>query len=1166
MKKTYFRKSIALLMAVALLIWLPCGALGDGVAMPAFNLDAGTYTEAKNVAITCATEGAKIYYTTNGSDPTTADSEYSAPILIAETTTLKAAATLDGTTYSEVATAEYKITYAVTVTNGTASINSQSITCAEKGDSVTITANDPEAGKQFKNWTGLGDLVSDENATKKTVNFTMPAAAVTATANYEDIYTVTVDGNEIGSYAAGARVTITADVPEGTLFAEWTGLDNVTFADGCDATQNPTSFEMPARNVAATSIVKYPVAVTNGNGSGNYAAGTDVTITAYDPEGGKQFTNWTGTEGLTFSNGSADTATATFTMPANAVAVTANFDDIPPTTYAVTITNGKINGGTENPVLFAADTAVTIKANDPESGKRFKAWECSGNLTFTSGSATSAEATFTMPGNAVTVTATYEDILYPVTVNYGSGTANYAMGSNVTIKAADPESGKQFRQWTGADGLSFDRNKAETSFTMPANAVEVTATYDDLYAVTVSNGSGSGSYVAGASVVIAAGAAPDGQQFKEWTGADELSFTAGGKNTASATFTMPAKAVTVTAAFEPIPAVNYAATVHNGSGSGNYGEGASVTITAGEAPAGQQFKEWTGAEGLAFTSGDKNSATAAFTMPAGTVEVTATYEDIPVVYYTVAVNNGSGSGRYTEGTGVAITASKPEAGKRFKGWVYEGELSFTSGNQTVSTATFTMPPRDVTITATYADIEVYVVDDNVSNNESPGTVQDPNKTYAPDGTEYNPDTGDTDKSGLYAVSGGAQGPSLDITKIVKTETVTTGNQGKGGSGSAGSVSTGSASKASTVVSSEGPDSENETGTENAEAVDADYDGIYSVGGGYNVILVGLSEQMMQGETWPLLLQRGIVYEDYEQGEATPADAATLLQAGMEGVRKEENPGYWSSPGAATTPEEMINQFGFYGLMEREKQDTDSKALIDAALRLRDEGLIMNARRVPFFMDVQLTGNGGEGDTLRKLITELENDGLGGNTVLFFVPMGKETDKNPLVIVHPVILDGMTVKTPTKIEDVLATILTLSGNTNASQYEVLKTMPGRNLLMTEEFQGVEGLIPEVAEEAEAEEPAAPSGTAVSLPESRINLEKQGSNGTGMGDPEEKTRQQTETKNVNTHSAGPGEGTEETELLAPGSEIPVSEGPGGAGGSGQNASGPAAEETDQGPAHP
>ena len=445
-------------------------------------------------------------------------------------------------------------------------------------------------------------------------------------------------------------------------------------------------------------------------------------------------------------------------------------------------------------------------------------------------------------------------------------------------------------------------------------------------------------------------------------------------------------------------------------------------------------------------------------------------------------------------------------------------------------------------------------------------ARDPNKNYAPDGTEYNPDTGDTDKSGLYAVSGGAQGPSLDITKIVKTETVTTGNQGKGGSGSAGSVSTGSASKASTVVSSEGPDSENETGTENAETVDADYDGIYSVGGGYNVILVGLSEQMMQGETWPLLLQRGIVYEDYEQGEATPADAATLLQAGMEGVRKDENPGYWSSPGAATTPEEMINQFGFYGLMEREKQDTDSKALIDAALRLRDEGLIMNARRVPFFMDVQLTGNGGEGDTLRKLITELENDGLGGNTVLFFVPMGKETDKNPLVIVHPVILDGMTVKTPTKIEDVLATILTLSGNTNASQYEVLKTMPGRNLLMTEEFQGVEGLIPEVAEEAEAEEPAAPSGTAVSLPESRINLEKQGLNGTGMGDPEEKTRQQTETKNVNTHSAGPGEGTEETELLAPGSEIPVSEGPGGAGGSGQNASGPAAEETDQGPAHP
>ena len=71
----------------------------------------------------------------------------------------------------------------------------------------------------------------------------------------------------------------------------------------------------------------------------------------------------------------------------------------------------------------------------------------------------------------------------------------------------------------------------------------------------------------------------------------------------------------------------YAVSVTGGNGSGDYREGAEVTITADAAPDGQVFDRWTGAETLTFTSGDSTSAEATFTMPASELTLTATYRD-----------------------------------------------------------------------------------------------------------------------------------------------------------------------------------------------------------------------------------------------------------------------------------------------------------------------------------------------------------------------------------------------------------------------------------------------------------------------------------------------------------------------------------------------------------
>lgn len=79
-----------------------------GVATPTFNPTEGTYTTAQNVSISCATEGATIYYTTDGSDPTSSSTQYSTAIPISTTTTVKAIAMKDNV-YSDIATATYTI-------------------------------------------------------------------------------------------------------------------------------------------------------------------------------------------------------------------------------------------------------------------------------------------------------------------------------------------------------------------------------------------------------------------------------------------------------------------------------------------------------------------------------------------------------------------------------------------------------------------------------------------------------------------------------------------------------------------------------------------------------------------------------------------------------------------------------------------------------------------------------------------------------------------------------------------------------------------------------------------------------------------------------------------------------------------------------------------------
>lgn len=76
---------------------------------PVFSPGAGTYTSAQIVAITDETAGASIYYTTDGSVPTTSSNEYTKPITISSSETLTAIATASQYSNSAAVSAAYVI-------------------------------------------------------------------------------------------------------------------------------------------------------------------------------------------------------------------------------------------------------------------------------------------------------------------------------------------------------------------------------------------------------------------------------------------------------------------------------------------------------------------------------------------------------------------------------------------------------------------------------------------------------------------------------------------------------------------------------------------------------------------------------------------------------------------------------------------------------------------------------------------------------------------------------------------------------------------------------------------------------------------------------------------------------------------------------------------------
>jgi len=297
------------------------------------------------------------------------------------------------------------------------------------------------------------------------------------------------------------------------------------------------------------------------------------------------------------------------------------------------------------------------------------------------------------------------DIYYSVTYqgnDHSGGTAPtdrespYIANSTVTVLAKGDlvKDGYLFDGWnTQSDGQGT-RYDPDVEFTITSNIV-LYAQWQDIptYVLTVNGGSGSGEYAAGQWVPISADV-EQGQYFVRWSGDTQSLQTLEDSGSPSTYVIMPEEPVTVTAEYDAVPQDAYSLTVHFGTGSGNYGSGRVVTISAAAPPQGKMFDKWTGDTA---TVSNINDPTTSLAMPAEHIVVTATYADIPPVRFHLNVDQGEGSGVYPAGRVVGVAAMRKD-GLLFDKWT--GDTA-SLGNPNMASTTLVMPSRDILLRATY---------------------------------------------------------------------------------------------------------------------------------------------------------------------------------------------------------------------------------------------------------------------------------------------------------------------------------------------------------------------------------------------------------------------------------------------------------------------------------
>ena len=604
--------------------------------------------------------------------------------------------------------AVYKELHGISIEGGSFTVNGSTAETAKKGDAIVATADSAPAGQKFSHWEVTGvDGLTEEQLENVPLEFTMPRGEVTLKAVFKTLHKIDVKFSTADKDTAieGETVKITAESRPGYVFDRW----EVNNGDVAVAKKNEeeTTFVMPDKPVTAVAKYKKLLGITVNSGKAYVEddvtdaalKGKPVVIKA-DKIEGKLFDHWKIVSGNVILDDQRASETK-FIMPETAVEITAEYNDL----HAITVNNG--TAGVEKAVI--GDT-VKIKAESRE-GYVFDHWEVSyGDVAVANKNA--EETTFTMPDSMVVLTARYK-ALQSITLENGKAYAGgeeittAKKGTEVTIKA-DDLGGKAFDRWEIVSGnvTLEDANKAETTFTMPAESISLRAVYNTIHSIhTTFCTADPASAIKGTEITVTA-ETREGYEFDGWAVPDGVELY--DEDGLTAKFTMPDNDVTIEAKYKQYHSIEVSkgvATDAEGNPISSAVEGTEIWIEIDREqrnPDEFEFNRWLSTpEDLEIA--DRKAERTHFTMPDDNVTVEATFLHLReiIVHDGTTYVEGEEGGIAKAGQTVTVKADEIP-GLKFDHWTVDSEnVTLTTVDEATGEATFEMVNEPVELTAHY---------------------------------------------------------------------------------------------------------------------------------------------------------------------------------------------------------------------------------------------------------------------------------------------------------------------------------------------------------------------------------------------------------------------------------------------------------------------------------